>query len=44
MIQRGQRLVRRLHPELFLPGLHRRIDLVDLVLANQVPDGRRRES
>src|SRR5207302_3576098 len=37
--QRGQGLVERLHPELRLAHLHRRVDLMDLVLANEVPDG-----
>ena len=41
LVQRRQRLVHRLHPELLLAGLHRRVDLVDLVLADQVPDRRR---
>ena len=41
-VQRRQRLVHRLHPGLFLAGLHRRIDLVNLVFANQVADARRR--
>src|SRR5580704_12890213 len=34
----GQRLIERLHAELFLPRLHSRINLVNLVLTNQVPD------
>src|SRR5512140_1554685 len=34
-----QRLVEGLHPELRLAHLHRRVDLVDLVLADEVPDG-----
>ena len=38
-IQLRQRLVHRLHPELVLTDLHLRIDLVDLVLANQVANG-----
>src|SRR5688572_6355055 len=37
-IQRRERLVHGLHAELFLPGLHRRINLVHLVFANQVAD------
>ena len=41
-VQRRQRLVERLHAELLLAGLHRRVDLVDLVLADQVADGGRR--
>ena len=36
-----QRLVHGLHPEL-LAGLHRRVDLVDLLLADHVPDRRGR--
>ena len=39
-IGRGQCLVERLHPELVLTGLHRRINLVNLVFADQVADGR----
>src|SRR6185369_13587759 len=34
-----QRLVEGLHPELLLAHLHLRVDLVDLVLADEVPDG-----
>src|SRR5262245_55893199 len=34
-----QALVERLHAGLAGAGLHRRVDLVDLVLANQVADG-----
>src|SRR6266511_3992765 len=34
-----QRLIHRLHSEL-LPGLHRGVDLVDLLLADYVSDGR----
>ena len=37
--QRRERLVQRLHAELRLADLHLRVDLVDLVLADQVPDG-----
>ena len=37
--QRRQRLIEGLHAELGLADLHLRIDLVDLVLADQVPDG-----
>src|SRR6267143_2452824 len=37
--QRRQRLVEGLHAELRLADLHRGVDLVDLVLADQVPDG-----
>ena len=37
-IGRGQRLIKRLHAELILTGLHGRIDLVNLVLANQIAD------
>src|SRR5450759_4955800 len=36
--QRRQRLVQRLHPHPLLARLHRGVDLVDLVLADQVPD------
>ena len=39
-IQVGQGLVERLHPELLLAHLHGRVDLVDLVLADEVADGR----
>ena len=35
-----QALVEGLHAELRLSDLHRRVDLVDLVLADQVPDRR----
>ena len=42
LIQRRERLIHRLHAHLFLTGLHRGVDLMDLVLANQVPDARRR--
>ena len=38
--QRGERLVHRLHAELLLADLHRGVDLVDFVLADEVPDGR----
>src|SRR5262245_46334255 len=38
-VQVRERLVHRLHPEL-LAGLHRRVDLVDLFLADHVADGR----
>src|SRR5690349_3789847 len=31
LVQRRQRLIHRLHAHLFLAGLHRRVDLVDLV-------------
>src|SRR4030088_2150829 len=31
LIEARERLVRRLHPELLLPGLHLAVDLVDLV-------------
>ena len=36
--QRRERLVKCLHSEFILPGLHHRIDLVDLVFADQVAD------
>ena len=36
----GERLVHRLHAELGLADLHLRVDLVDLVLADQVADRR----
>src|SRR3984893_2108752 len=35
-----QRLIKRLHSELVLAGLHGRVNLVDLVFADQVADGR----
>jgi hypothetical protein len=35
-----QGLIHRLHPKLLLAHLHRGVDLVDLVLADQVPDRR----
>src|SRR5579884_1322137 len=38
-IRRRQRLIEGLHAELVLARLHRRIDLVDLVFADQVADG-----
>src|SRR6185503_8415747 len=38
-VQAHKRLVEGLHPELLLPGLHHRVNLVDLVLANQIADG-----
>jgi hypothetical protein len=38
--EHGQALVEGLHSELRLTDLHRRVDLVDLVLADEVPDGR----
>src|SRR5215204_2557429 len=41
-VERGQRLIERLGAEFFLARLHRRIDLMDLVFANQVADGGRR--
>src|SRR5262249_44116400 len=37
-VQVAQRLVQRLHAELRLADLHLRVDLVDLVLADEVPD------
>ena len=37
-IRRRQRLVEGLHSELVLAGLHGRINLVDLVFADQVAD------
>src|SRR4030095_2009604 len=37
-----ERLVHRLHTHFFLPGLHGRVDLVDLVFTNQIPDAGRR--
>src|SRR2546426_9302474 len=37
-VQLVERIEERLHPVL-LPGLHRRLDLVDLVVADQGPDG-----
>src|SRR6266513_1119318 len=39
-VERGQRLVEGLHPVLRLSGLHHRVDLVDLVLADEIADGR----
>src|SRR5688572_7963208 len=39
-VQRRQRLVERLHPELVLARLHGGVDLVDLVLADEVADSR----
>src|SRR5919198_6072444 len=39
-VQARERLVHRLHAEFFLSGLHRAVDLVNLVVANQVPDRR----
>src|SRR5581483_9748294 len=39
-IERGERLVERLHPVLVLAGLHGRVNLVDFVFADQVADGR----
>src|SRR5437762_2973394 len=39
-IERGQRLVESLHSELVLARLHGGINLVDLVFANQIADGR----
>ncbi|MGC4084609.1 MAG: hypothetical protein QM736_21450 [Vicinamibacterales bacterium] len=41
-VQARQRLVGCLHAELFLAGLHHAVDLVNLVVANQVPDRGRR--
>src|SRR5258708_14358319 len=38
LVEREQALVERLHRELFLTDLHLRVDLVNLVLADQVPD------
>ena len=38
-VEREERLVQRLHAVLVLADLHRAVDLVDLVLADQVPDG-----
>src|SRR5436309_1138977 len=35
----GDGLVEGLHPVFLLAGLHGRVDLVDLVLAEEVPDG-----
>ncbi len=43
MDERGERLVERLHPVLVLSGLHHRVDLVELVLADEVPDRGRRD-
>src|SRR3990172_4856588 len=39
LVELPQRLVHRLHPELLLAHLHRRVDLVHLVLADQVANG-----
>src|ERR1700730_1413508 len=39
-IRRRQRLIKRLHSELVLAGLHGRVNLVDLVFTDQVADGR----
>ena len=39
VIKRGQRLIEGLHSVLVLAGLHHRVDLVDLVFADQVSDG-----
>src|SRR5579859_825988 len=39
-VQGRERLVEGLHPELFLAGLHGGVDLVDLVFADEVADGR----
>src|SRR5262249_10846183 len=36
VVERGERLIESLHPELGLPRLHHGIDLVDLVLSDQV--------
>jgi len=41
--ERRERLVERLHPVLVLPRLHHRVDLVELVLADEVPDRGRRD-
>jgi len=43
VIQVGQGLVEGLHPELLLAHLHGRIDLMDLVLPDEVADGRVRD-
>src|SRR5215204_3053525 len=40
VVERGQRLVEGLHAVLALAGLHHRVDLVHLVLADEVADGR----
>ena len=40
MIEHEQSLVHGLHPEFILPHLHLRVDLVDLVLADQIADRR----
>jgi len=40
VVERGERLVEGLHAVLALAGLHHRVNLVDLVLADQVADGR----
>src|SRR5262245_14349994 len=42
LIERRQRLVHRLHAHLFLARLHGRIDLMNLVFADQIPDAVRR--
>lgn len=39
MIESGQSLIEGLHAVLVLTGLHHRIDLMDLVFADQVSDG-----
>src|SRR3954465_4130888 len=42
-VERRERLIRGLHPELFLARLHRAVDLVHLVVADQITDRRRRD-
>ena len=38
MVESGQRLIEGLHTVLVLTGLHHRVDLMDLVFADQVSD------
>src|SRR5215212_5757319 len=40
VVERGERLVEGLHAVLALAGLHHRVNLVHLVLADEVADGR----
>ncbi len=43
VVERGERLIEGLHPVLALPRLHHRVNLVHLVLADEVADGRVRD-
>ncbi len=43
VVERGERLVQGLHAVLALSGLHHRVNLVHLVLADEVADGRVRD-